>query len=98
MHEPSDAAIPVLTDVVAEPGTGEPADYPSRSEALIAELQTRLAAETFALADKLMRGAFAEMEAHLFEQISRRLRERLPDLIDSILREHLGAEDDPPLA
>ena len=96
MKKPADAGIPVLTDVVFGLEDDEPAGYPTAAESLVAELQTRLAAETFTLTEDLMRGAFAEMEAHLFEQISRRLRERLPDLIDSILREHLGGEDAEP--
>lgn len=98
MAKPPEPPIPVLTEVVYGLDEEESPAYPTAAEALVAELQTRLAAETFALAEELMRSAFAEMEAHLFEQISRRLRERLPDLIDSILREHLGGEDDPPLA
>ncbi len=96
-QKPPEPSIPVLTDVVYGLDDDESPAYPSETEALIAELQTRLAAETFALAEELMRGAFAELEAHLFEQISGRLRERLPDLIDSILREHLaGGDDEPP--
>jgi hypothetical protein len=62
-------------------------------EAVIAELQTRLAAKTFALADELMQTAFADMEAKIREQISARLRCELPELIDSLLREYLGRED-----
>jgi len=96
MQKPSDAGIPVLTEVVYGLEDEESPAYPSRAETLVAELQTRLASETFALAEELMRGAFAELEAHLFEQISRRLREKLPDLIDSILREHLAGEDEEP--
>jgi len=92
MHEPSDSGIPVLTDVVGE--RDDAAQYPSNVEMLVAELQTRLAAETFALTEELLRGAIAEIEAALFEQVSRRLREALPELIDSILREHLTTDAD----
>ena len=96
VEKPSEAGIPVLTEVVYGLEDDESPSYPTRIDALVAELQTRIASETFALAEDLMRSAFAEMEAHVFEQISRRLREKLPDLIDSILREHLGGEDDEP--
>ena len=99
-HTKSKPDIPVLTEVVAtenetepvEPlaATGEPTDV----EALIAELQTTLAARTFALTDELLRSAFSEMEATLFEQVSNKLRQELPELIDSVLRQHLDAEDD----
>src|SRR5690606_1474382 len=91
MHDPFDSAIPVLTDVVTDLDRAVPG-YPTLTDALVAELQTRLAAATFALAEELMRNAFAEMEAHLLEQISSRLRAALPELIDSILREQLETE------
>jgi len=87
--------IPVLTDVVTEESAAEtkaPA-YPSDVETLVAELQTKLASSTFALTEELLRSSFAEMEATVFEQISARLRQELPELIDSVLRQHLGAED-----
>ena len=80
--------IPVLTDVIAR------AELPlgNDRDALIAELQTKLASRTFALTDELLRSAFAEMEATLFERISARLRSELPELIDATLREHLEAD------
>ena len=78
--------IPVLTEAVAR--------HSSDNEALIAELQTEIAASTFALTDDIMRKAFAEMEASIFEQISGRLRRELPDLIDQLLRERLSQETD----
>jgi hypothetical protein len=84
--------IPVLTD---EFRTGRISAHKSGSrdnEALIAELQTQLAANTFALTDEIMRKAFAEMEASVFEQISGRLRRELPEMVDALLREHLGDE------
>jgi uncharacterized protein (DUF2267 family) len=62
-------------------------------DTLIAELQTKLASRTFALADELLRSSFNAMEATLFEQISARLRRELPELIDATLREHLDAGD-----
>jgi hypothetical protein len=63
-------------------------------EILIAELQTRLATSTFALTEELMRTAFSEMEAKVYHEISARLRRELPELIDSLLREHLRSEQD----
>jgi hypothetical protein len=83
-----DTNIPVLTDVIraaAQPTLDR--------DALIAELQTKLASRTFALADELLRSSFNAMEATLFEQISARLRTELPELIDATLREHLDAAD-----
>ena len=63
-------------------------------EELIAELQTEIAASTFALTDEIMRTAFAEMEATIFEQIAGRLRRELPEMIDTLLRERLDDESD----
>ncbi|HEX7080128.1 MAG TPA: hypothetical protein VF329_03865 [Gammaproteobacteria bacterium] len=93
MGAPSDA-IPVLTDVVPEPGGAERASYPTADDVLVAELQTKLAAEAFALTDEVIRKALAELEASLLEQVSLRLREALPELIDTILRDHLTSGDD----
>ena len=83
-----DANIPVLTDVVRV----DPVPLVDR-DALIAELQTKLASRTFALTDELLRSSINAMEATLFEQVSARLRSELPELIDATLREHLDAGD-----
>jgi hypothetical protein len=83
-------AIPVLTEVIA--GAGEHRALPADRDTLIAELQTTLASRTFLLAEELLRSAFAEMEASLFEQISAKLRRELPELIDATLREHLDTD------
>ncbi|HEY7671466.1 MAG TPA: hypothetical protein VIC71_04550 [Gammaproteobacteria bacterium] len=99
MAAPPNKKIPVLTDVIpaderdADPARASAEPNEPDIEAVIAELQTRLAAQTFALADELMQTAFADMEAKLREQISARLRRELPELIDSLLREHLARED-----
>jgi len=74
--------IPVLTEIIGHADT----------EALIAELQTRLASATFALTEEIMRAAFTEMEAKLHEQISENLRRQLPELLDDLLREQLEGE------
>ena len=76
--------IPTLTEIIRTTTSPTNADV----ETLLAEVQTKLASRTFQLADDLLRSAFAEMEASLFEQISSRLRRELPDLIDATLREH----------
>ena len=61
----------MLTDVIRSDRAASPN---AELDALLAELQTKLAARTFKLADELLRSAFAEMEATLFEQISGKLR------------------------
>lgn len=82
--------IPVLTEVIRK-GTRV---SEQELDAVLAELQTNLASRTFKLADELLRTAFAEMEATLFEQISGKLRRQLPELIDATLREHFGTRVD----
>jgi len=95
MSTVSDNNIPLLTDIVSE-SMPEQDEYALKDESriqevetLIAELQTLIASRAFALTDEIMRTAFAEMEASIFQQISSRLRQELPELIDSIIREQL---------
>ncbi len=90
------ADIPTLTDIVEQDATLEtiPTVLPVDIEALIAELQTKLSADAFALTEKLLRSAISEMEATLFQQVLNRLRRDLPELVDTVLREHLGSEID----
>jgi hypothetical protein len=86
--------IPVLTEAIdaAIEAAGVP-DSADR-DALIAELQTEIASRTFTLTDTIMRKAFAEMEASIFEQISGSLRRELPEMVDELLRERLGGDED----
>jgi hypothetical protein len=58
-------------------------------ENVVAELQTRIASHTYELTDELLRSAFSDIEAKIFRQISTHLRQQLPELIDSVVREHL---------
>lgn len=58
-------------------------------ENVVAELQTRIASHTYELTDELLRAAFSDIEAKIFRQISTNLRQQLPELIDSVVREHL---------
>jgi hypothetical protein len=100
MVAPQNKNIPILTDVIVsderrvDAVLGSPERDERDIEAVIAELQTRLAARTFALTEELMRTALSEMEAKIHEQISARLRRELPELIDSLLREYLASDQD----
>jgi uncharacterized protein (DUF2267 family) len=81
-------SLPVLTDIVDEQAS---VSHPGKNyDTLVAELQTELAASTMDLAERLLHGAFREIEAALFEQVSNRLRQQLPELIDRTLRDHLN--------
>ena len=88
---PLELNIPVLTEVIRKGARVPMQDL----DALLAEVQTNLAARTFRLADELLRSAFSQMEATLFEQISGELRRKLPELIDATLREHFETRADP---
>ena len=87
--QPAEPNIPVLTDAIRSAVT--PAG--SELDTLLAEVQTKLASRTFALADELLRSAFTAMEATLFEQIAGKLRAQLPELIDATLREHFDTHN-----
>ncbi len=86
--------IPVLTEIVADDPTSSLSslELTAEMETLTAELQTRLSASAFALMEQLLHAAFSQMEAKLSEQVLSRLRQDLPELVDTVLREHLGAE------
>ena len=93
--------IPVLTEAVDDGSDAadrnasilpEDATDPADRETLIAELQTQIAAGVFDLTDDIMRRAFAEMEASIFEKISSRLRQELPEMVDAALRARLDSE------
>ena len=90
----SKSSIPVLTDIVNETASGENGSDPRAVETLIAELQTELSASAFALTEQVLRAAFTEMEAALFEQITARLRQELPELVDRVLREQLAGDEE----
>jgi len=100
MAPPDEKHIPLLTDIVVGAKTldakARVAAPPTQLdiESTIAELQTRLASRTYALTDELLRAAFNDMEANVFRQVSSRLRQQLPELIDAVLREQLKQEDD----
>jgi hypothetical protein len=79
--------IPILTDVILSAAPTLPPLV--ERDALVAELQTTLAARAYALTEEVLRTAFAELEASLYERITSRLRRELPEIIDATLREHL---------
>ncbi len=85
-HDPRD--IPILTDAVQE---SEPSSLSIEAKAVHAAILS----ETLELADSLLHQAVKDIEATLFERVLDRLRARLPELVDRILREHDAAQEDP---
>ena len=63
-------------------------------EMLVAELQTKLSVSAFDLTEQLLLSAISEMESTLRKQVLIRLRQELPELIDTVLREHFDVEID----
>jgi len=97
-QHPGKPGIPVLNDVIVTASPTLPPlvrrDLPAVDhDALVAELQTKLASRAFVLTEQVLRNAFAGIEAGLLEQITAKLRRDLPELIDATLREHLGSDD-----
>lgn len=80
--------IPVLTDIVARPTEGSAAVQIIVTDEDLKELQARIAAEGYALMERLLHESLREMEANLFADVIGRMRTELPDLIDDVLQEH----------
>lgn len=78
--------VPVLTEAESPP-------QPRITEKHLASVQAELATLTRDLTDRLLDHAMRDMEAALVEQVSNRLREELPELIERVLREHLEPGD-----
>lgn len=79
--EAKDAA-PVLKDV-AGPGPRHLSDHE------LAALKAELVAVAWEVVVELLHSAVKEVEAALFEQVSARLREELPEIVERALRNHL---------
>ena len=85
--------IPVLTDIVATAGTARPPAHILLTDEELQELQARIAAEGYALMERLLHESLREMEANLFADVIGRLRTELPDLIEDVLQEHFGHDE-----
>jgi hypothetical protein len=81
-HDPRD--IPILTDAVRVVAR-EVSAFDVKS------VHAAILTETLELADSLLHQAVKDIEATLFERVFDRLRARLPELVDRILREHAAA-------
>jgi hypothetical protein len=100
---PQDRA-PNTLPILSNPVTRDQADLPLMTrvegpttavvgEQQLATVEAELTALTRDLADRLLNGAFRDMEATLFEQVSNKLRDELPELIEQVLRTHLNTGD-----
>ena len=83
---PSDE-IPVLTDIV-EPNVGSASAFINDTSRFLGELEAHLTAVVHEQTDELVHNALREMEALLLEQVSDRLKAKLPQLISRVIAEH----------
>jgi hypothetical protein len=74
---------PPLLQSVALPAPGQLSDHE------LAALKAELVAVAWEVVVDLLHSAVREVEAALFEQVSSRLRDELPEIIDRALRNHL---------
>lgn len=81
-----DGDVPVLKESARASGVAVPADE-------LALVQAELTALTRELTDRLLDGAMRDVEAALFEKVSNRLRDEMPELIERVLRDHLKSID-----
>ena len=82
--------IPTLTSPVS-PGITRP--QPARSQLpddLRVELETELASRVNELSEALVQDAVRRIETILFEELSTKLRERLPELVAQTVEEMLA--------
>jgi len=77
--------VPTLTDEVEKAATA-----PLLDEFQINELRIRLTDSAYGLMERLLYNAIREMENALLEDLASHLRKELPELVDDILKEHLG--------
>jgi hypothetical protein len=75
-------APPVLKDL-AGPGPRHLSDHE------LAALKAELVAVAWEVVVELLHSAVREVEAALFEQVSARLRDELPEIVEKALRNHL---------
>ena len=83
-------AIPVLSEVVS---LRKPAA--ALSSERLAALQTELVARTLKTAEELLHAAARDIEATLLERVADQLRERLPEIVDRVLKEQLAQQHTP---
>jgi hypothetical protein len=88
-----DDRIPTLTTPVS-PGVARPA--PSRTtlpEDLRVELETELAARMNDLSEALVQDAVRRIETVLFEELSTKLRDRLPEIVAQTVEDMLAESE-----
>ena len=87
-----DDRIPTLTDPVS-PGLARPSRPRTvLPEDLRVELETELTARMHELSETLLQEAVRRIEAVLFEELSNKLREQLPEIVAQTVEEMLAEE------
>jgi hypothetical protein len=89
----ADSDVPVLTDLVAGPRVtplGKLSD--DDREALIAEVQTRMAADCFELVEGMIDEAARQVESILYQHVKAQLRAELPEVVEAVLRDIIARD------
>ena len=105
MERNADADLPILTDVVElRPSSGTTGVHPAvgpaqddvglHSTEELAALQADLVGRALNLTDELLHNAAREMEGVMFERVLDRLRAALPEIVEGVLRDHLGPRNE----
>ena len=90
MNDPADE-LPVLTQAVSGPKRAVPASTRLLGEADVERLRERLLVGSFELLERLVSESLQDMEQRLYEYLTSRLREELPELVERVLDQQLRA-------
>ncbi|MCC5794465.1 MAG: hypothetical protein JJT85_06985 [Chromatiales bacterium] len=92
MNEPDDE-LPVLTEAVTRPRR-RPSQRTGLDEAVLERLRERLLVGGVELFERLLGEALAGLEHQIYEEVSARLRCELPALIERVVEQQQGGDEE----
>ena len=90
MNDPADD-LPVLTQAVSGPKRPPAPNARLLGEADVERLRERLMVGSFELLERLVSESLKDMELRLYEDLTGRLREELPGLVERVMEQQLRA-------
>jgi len=90
MTDPADE-LPVLTQAVSGPKRQPAGGARMLAEADVERLRERLLVGSFELLERLVSESIHDIETRLYEDLTARLREELPALVERVLEQQLRA-------
>ena len=90
MSDPADD-LPVLTQAVSGPKRPPPAGARLLGDADVQRLRERLMVGSFELLERLVSESLKDIELRLYEDLTARLREELPGLVERVMEQQLRA-------